>query len=217
MVFEKKYKGVLFDFDGVVIDSMHQHYDAWSKAFAEKNITFTKESFFQLEGQGLSTIARMLGEPYGLKEKELLDIIEAKARHYYSFEKIQFYDSFFELIDFLKNKHIPMAVVTGGNRDRVSNVIENYFKDYFSAIVTIDDVKNGKPYPEPFTKGAEKLLLNPADCIVIENAPLGIKAGKAAGCFVMAVKTTLTEKYLNQANLILENFQDVKIQLQKLI
>lgn len=214
---EKKYKGVLFDFDGVVIDSMHQHYDAWSKAFAEKGITFSKESFFQLEGQGLPTIARMLGKPYGLQEKELLDIIEAKARHYYSFEKIKFYDSFFEVIDFLQSRNIPMAVVTGGNRDRVSVVIENYLKDYFSAIVTIDDVKNGKPDPEPFTKGAEMLFLNPAECIVIENAPLGIKAAKAAGCKVIAVKTTLTEEYLNQADLILNNFKAVKEQLLKLI
>ncbi len=55
-----EYKGILFDFDGVVINSMHQHYDAWSKAFAEQNISFAKKDFFLLEGQGAGTIAGIL-------------------------------------------------------------------------------------------------------------------------------------------------------------
>ena len=211
------YKGILFDFDGVVIDSMHQHYDAWSKAFAERNISFTKEAFLQLEGQGLPTIAHMLGEPYGLQEKELLDIIEAKARYYYSFEKIKFYDHFLNLLKILQKKKIPMAVVTGGNKDRVEQVINKHLDGFFKAIVTIDDVTNGKPHPEPFLKGAEKLGLKPQECIVVENAPLGIKAAKAAGCKVIAIKTTLSEKFLSQADIIVEDFVDLEGQLKLLL
>ena len=211
------YKGILFDFDGVVIDSMHQHYDAWSQAFAERNISFTKETFLQLEGQGLPTIARMLGEPYGLQEKELLDIIEAKARYYYSFEKIKFYDHFLDILKILQKKKIPMAVVTGGNKDRVEQVINKHLDGFFKAIVTIDDVTNGKPHPEPFLKGAEKLGLKPQECIVVENAPLGIKAAKAAGCKVIAIKTTLSEKFLSQADIIVEDFVDLEGQLKLLL
>jgi beta-phosphoglucomutase len=215
--FSMAYKGILFDFDGVAVDSMHQHYDAWSKAFAEKNVVFEKEDFFQLEGQGLPKIARMLGEQHGLAEREILDIVVNKVRYYYSLHKTQFYDYFLTMIQNLKNKKIPMAVVTGGQRERVFAILEEYFSGVFKNAVTIDDVKNGKPHPEPFLKGAEMLDLDPKECIVIENAPLGITSAKKAGCLVLAVKTTLTEKYLGEADFIYNTFQEVEEKLFSLL
>lgn len=209
--------GILFDFDGVVVDSMHQHYDAWSNAFKEKDITFNKEEFFQLEGQGLNKIVKMLGEPHGLVKQDMLDIVEAKARYYYKSVQIRFYDYFMDMLNKLKNRSVPMGVVTGGNRTRVENTIESYLKGYFDALVTIDDVSNGKPHPEPFIRGAEKLQLNPEECIVIENAPLGIKSAKAAGTTVIAVKTTLTDKYLSEADYILDDFKMVEKKLNELL
>jgi len=206
------YKGILFDFDGVVVDSMHQHYDAWSKAFAEKNIFFEKEDFFQLEGQGLPTISKMLGEPHGLAEEDILDIIK-KVRYYYMFDQIKFYDYFLTMISNLKNNNIPMAVVTGGQKERVAVILEEYFSGVFKNVVTIDDVKNGKPHPEPFVKGAEMLGLGPKECIVVENAPLGIASAKNAGCKVLAIKTTLPDMYLRKADFILNTFQEVEEKL----
>jgi len=211
------YKGVLLDFDGVVVDSMHQHYDAWSKAFAEKSIFFEKEEFFQLEGQGLPKIAKMLAEPHGLAEKDILDIIVEKVRYYYSSHKIQFYDYFLTMIQNLTSKNIPMVVVTGGQKERVFNVLDEYFNGFFENVITIDDVENGKPHPEPFIRGAEMLDLAPEECIVIENAPLGITSAKRAGCLVLAVKTTLSDKYLSEADYVLNTFQDVEKRLLSLL
>jgi beta-phosphoglucomutase len=196
---------------------MHQHYDAWSKAFEEKGIRFGKEDFFQLEGQGLNRIAQMLGEPHGLVEQDMLDVVEAKARFYYKAIQIKFYDYFLQMLNNLKEKNIPMAVVTGGNRKRVESTIEKHLSGYFDALVTIDDVSNGKPHPEPFLKGAEKLGLKAEECIVVENAPLGIKAAKAAGTTVIAVKTTLTDKYLSEADYILDDFQSVEKTINALL
>jgi beta-phosphoglucomutase len=102
-----------------------------------------------------------------------------------------------------------MAVVTGGMRDRVNEIINNHFRDYFSATVTSDDVKDTKPFPEPYLKGASSLGLAPKDCIVVENAPMGIKAGKQAGMFVIAITTTLKKEYLEEADLIVESFDEV--------
>jgi beta-phosphoglucomutase len=210
-------KGILFDFDGVVVDSMHQHYDAWSNAFKEKGVSFTKEEFFQLEGQGLNRIAQMIGEKHDLVEQDLLDVVEAKARFYYKSIKVRFYTYFMQMLNNLKAKDVPMAVVTGGNKKRVEATIEEHLNGYFNALVTIDDVSHGKPHPEPFLKGAEKLNLQPEECIVVENAPLGIKAAKAAGTTVIAVKTTLTDKYLSQADYILDDFQAVERTINKLM
>jgi len=210
-------KGILFDFDGVVVDSMHQHYDAWSNAFKEKGVSFTKEEFFQLEGQGLNRIAHMIGEEHDLVEQDLLDVVEAKARFYYKSIKVQFYDYFLQMLNNLKAKDVPMAVVTGGNRKRVEDTIDKHLNGYFNALVTIDDVSHGKPHPEPFLKGAGKLNLLPEECIVVENAPLGIKAAKAAGTTVIAVKTTLTDKYLSQADYILDDFPAVEKTINQLM
>jgi len=210
-------KGILFDFDGVAVDSMHQHYDAWSNAFKEKGISFGKEEFFQLEGQGLNKIARMIGEQHGLVEQDLLDVVEAKVRYYYKSIEIRFYDYFMEMLNHFREREIPMAVVTGGNKTRVQATVEEYFKDFFKALVTIDDVSNGKPHPEPFLKGAEKLALKPGECIVVENAPLGIKAAKAAATTVIAVKTTLTEKYLAEADYIADDFHQVEKTINQLL
>ena len=110
-----------------------------------------------------------------------------------------------------------MAVVTGGNRKRVENAIEEHLDGYFDALVTIDDVSNGKPHPEPFLKGAEKLNLKAEECIVVENAPLGIKAAKAAGTTVIAVKTTLSDKFLAQADYILNDFPAVEKKINQLL
>jgi len=210
-------KGILFDFDGVVIDSMTQHYDAWIKAFSEKNISFSKEYFFQLEGQGVGTIARMIGEDNGLSEQDTLEVISAKVRHYYKSVQIRFYDYFLEMLGRLNEKNIPMAVVTGGNKERVSRVIAEYLPGYFKDYITIDDVSNGKPHPEPFIKGAEKLALKPGQCIVVENAPLGIQAGIKAGCTVIAVKTTLSDKYLNKAHYVVDDFRMLEKKIEQLM
>ncbi len=211
------YKGILFDFDGVAVDSMHQHYDAWSKAFAEKNISFKKEDFFQLEGQGLPKIARMLGEQHGLAEQDILDIVVKKVRYYYSLHKTLFYNHFITMIQNLKSKNIPMAVVTGGQRERVFTILQEYFNGVFKNAVTIDDVENGKPHPEPFLKGAEMLGLDPKECIVVENAPLGIASAKSAGCCVLAIMTTLPEKYLSEADFVFGTFQEIEEKANSLL
>jgi HAD superfamily hydrolase (TIGR01509 family) len=211
------YKGILFDFDGVVINSMHQHFSAWEKAFAEQGITIFKEDFFLLEGQGVGTIAQILGEQNSLTEQQILDVVSNKVRHYYKSVKIEFYDNFLEMISTFKKKNIPMAVVTGGNRERVEIIIREYLEDIFLAVVTIDDVQKGKPHPEPFLKGAGMLNLRPQECIVVENAPLGIKAAKAAGCSVIAIKTTLDEKHLADADFICADFTCVINQIDILL
>ena len=155
----------------------------------------------------------MLGESRGLTEEEIIELIVKKVRYYYSLHETKFYDYFLTMIRNLNNKNIPMAVVTGGQRERVFTILDEYFKDIFKNAVTIDDVQLGKPHPVPFIKGAEMLDLNPKDCIVVENAPLGIRSAKDAGCMVIAIKTTLSEQFLSEADFIFNTFQGVEEKL----
>jgi len=210
-------KGILFDFDGVVVKSMEQHFDAWQKAFAEKDVHISADEFFIMEGQGIDTISQKIGADHGLSVEDVLLVKERKINHYNQFMTLEYYDYFLTMLNNLINLEVPMGIVTGGTRERVGNIIEKHFKDTFACVVTEHDVLCGKPFPDPFLKGAEKLNLDPAECVVIENAPLGIKGAKAAGMTVIGVTTTLAEHYLNQADYIFGDFVAVEKQLVHLL
>lgn len=211
------YKGILFDFDGVVVKSMEQHFDAWQKAFAEKGVHITADAFFIMEGQGIDTISRKIGAAHGLSAEEVAEVKKRKVGHYNQYMTIEFYDNFLPMLKALHQKKIPKGIVTGGTRERVLKIVDKYFDDEFSCIVTCDDTPRGKPYPDPFLKGAEWLRIKPQDCIVIENAPLGIQAAKEAGMTVIAITTTLPAKFLEQADYIFNNFREVGIRLTRLL
>ncbi|RLD13401.1 HAD family phosphatase [candidate division KSB1 bacterium] len=210
-------KAVLFDFDGVTVKSMEQHFDAWRNAFAEWGVHITPDEFFLLEGQGIDTIAHYLGKKHGLSEEQVNAVIKRKKNYYNQFMRLEFYEHFHEMIHGLYEKKIPMAVVTGGDRDRVQKVVETHFDHYFSAVVTIDDVERGKPHPDPFLKAAQLLNVEPESCIVVENAPMGIQGAKAANMTVIAVTTTLPPKHLKQADYIAKDFYEVEKYLHRLL
>ncbi len=212
-----KYKGVLLDFDGVVLKSMEQHYDAWSRVFAEKGTRIERKVFYRMEGQGINTIARQLAEHYNLNPDETEEWVTAKVRYYYQQEKAEFYPYFREMLKNLNDRSVPLAVVTGGNKQRVKSTIDKHLDGRFDALVSFDDVENGKPHPEPFLRGAEKLGLPASECIVIENAPLGIRSARDAGCHVIAITTTLPAEELDGAHTIVNDFRQAEEILQKLL
>ncbi len=202
-------RGVLFDFDGVTVDSMQLHFQGWKAVLSEYGHELKAEDFFIYEGSGVPQIARYLNEKFHLGDESVLKDIALKVRAHYKGHPIIFFDGFRRVIDLLKQQQIPIAVVTGGTRERVQRTVDQHLKNVFDAIVTLDDVRYSKPHPEPFIKGAEKLALPPEDCWVIENAPLGIRAARDAGCTVLAVETTLPAKHLAAADFIAHDFHDV--------
>jgi beta-phosphoglucomutase len=204
------FKGVLFDMDGVLIKSMEQHLEAWQHAFRRFKATVKKEDFYQLEGRGVKSVVETLVDKYQIDEKYKQTIMAEKIAYYNHIFAPVFYDGLFDLLTRLKESGKRMAVVTGGQRERVSEIVKTYFNGYFSAMITSDDVQFTKPYPEPYLKGAAALGLSPQACVVIENAPMGIKSGKEAGIRVIAITTTLDKKHLQEADWIVNNFNQVE-------
>ncbi len=209
-------KGILFDFDGVTVKSMEQHYEGWRRAFAERGIVLKKEDFFPLEGQGIEEISKAIGRKYGLGDDVVAAVVKRKVYYYNQLMTIEFYDHYLDMLNNLKSKNIKMGVVTGGSRERVIPIIDEYLSDYFSAVVTVDDVERGKPYPDPYLRGAELLQLNPADCIAVENAPLGIKSAVGAAMTVVAVTTTVSAEILKEAHYVVNDFYEVEKTILKL-
>jgi beta-phosphoglucomutase len=110
---------------------------------------------------------------------------------------------------FLKQKGISTAIVTGASRARITEHLDAGIASQVTALVTADDVTHTKPHPEPYLKAVTKLNLSPKNCIVVENAILGIESAKAANCKCFALETTLTKTDLRQADEVFSTHKDL--------
>ncbi|MEJ2634445.1 MAG: HAD family phosphatase [Calditrichia bacterium] len=210
-------KALLFDFDGVLVKSMEDHFEGWRRTFLEYGIEMLPEELYMMEGQGIRVVASQLRRKYNIPPEEESVIIRKKQEYYDQIKKIKFYPNLLDVLNWAKEKELKMAVVTGGNRDRVVSTLEGYgLLNYFSSIITSDDVEETKPSPQPYLAAANQLNYLPGDCIVLENAPLGIRSGRAAGMKVVAIATTLNPYHLKEADVVVNDFKELLVVLKKL-
>lgn len=202
---------VLFDFDGVLMQSIEDHHRSWNEVFRAYDREIGWEEFSVLEGQSLFAIAEQLCRHHGIAESESEKIGRAKNEIYLQQAKFKLYDGAMPLLDFMKKKNVRQGLVTGAHRDRLEKSVDNHFLSYFNAIVTADDVAHTKPHPEPFLKAASFMSAEIDECIVVENAPLGITAAKRAGMLCIAITSTLPEQFLTEADLIINNLKELSM------
>ncbi|MCC6182565.1 MAG: HAD family phosphatase [Bacteroidia bacterium] len=198
-------KAVIFDFDGVIGDTMQDNYKAWQIAFNAYQFNLDASEYFQLEGMGRFQIAQYFIEKYALNPNIKNEVVEAKEEIYKKINDFKIYNYVDEIFELLTNQHIKTAIVTGASKDRIQKYLSPKIAEQLTAIVTADDVKNTKPHPEPYLKAIEKLGVSATNCIVIENAILGIQSAKQAGCTCFALETTLSKEHLNEADLVFNN------------
>lgn len=197
-------KAFFFDMDGVLLDSLPNHVKAWAETFAHYGIHFTPSDCYINEGRTSRDTIRILADRQGvvIPDDKLEDIYHEKTASYRRFgggapmrgvADVLTYISSYELPD---GTHPQIWVVTGGAQPDLYEQLEGFFPGIFrrNQIITGHDVKHGKPSPEPYLKAFEKAqkidgMLTKDDCVVIENAPLGTRAGRAAGLEVYAVNT----------------------------
>jgi beta-phosphoglucomutase len=206
----KNIHAILFDFDGVLMQSIEDHHRSWNEVFRSYDTEIGWEEFSVLEGQSLYTIARQLCQRHGIDESESEKIGRTKNEIYLRSAKLKLYDGVFPLLDTVKEKKLKMALVTGAHRDRFERSVNERFLSYFDAVVTADDVTHTKPDPEPFRMASSKLGMKNHECIVVENAPLGITSAKQAGMYCVALTTTLSDRWLKDADLIINNLDDLR-------
>jgi len=193
---------------------MQQHLTAWQYAFRKEGVHLDDIEFYLLEGRGVKALIEDLCVKYDLPTELVPKLFKTKIEYYDKHLKVEFYEGLFDLLNYLKSKPVKLALVTGGHGERVYPFIDKYLNDYFSAIVTSDDVEHTKPFPEPYLKGMSLLGLEKEECLVIENAPLGIKSAKSAGLEVIAIETTLGKEYLTEADQIVQSFSEIKSIIQ---
>ena len=187
-------KAVLFDMDGVLYDSMPNHASSWAKVCSEFGLHMTPTEAYMHEGRtAASTINLLSNRTWGRNatEAEIEKIYAEKCRLFNSLPEAEKMPGAAQVLEQVKQAGLQIMVVTGSGQASLLSRLETNYPGYFAPerIVSSKDVRHGKPDPEPYLMGLKKLGLQPWEAIVVENAPLGVRAAVAAQIFTIAVNT----------------------------
>ena len=209
-------KAVLFDMDGVLFNSMPNHAEAWHKTMAKFGFTLSREEAYMHEGRtgaGTINIVSLRERGHEATEEEIKQIYQAKSELFNQYPLAERMPGALEVLTKIKEAGLTPMVVTGSGQTSLLDRLNKNFPNIFQRelMVTAFDVKYGKPNPEPYLMALKKGGLQPNEAIVVENAPLGVQAGVAAGIFTIAVNTgpLPDEALLGQgANLLFHSMPD---------
>jgi len=205
-------RGVIFDLDGVLVDTGWAHKQSWFDLAEKEGFSMTDEFFYSTFGmQNYMIIPMLLGRDALSNEFDRLSDWKEQRYREIIVEKLAPSDGAKSLLIDLKSEGFLLAVGSSAPRANLELVLERTdMRDYFDAYVTGQDVTNGKPAPDTFLKAAEKLSLGAASCVVVEDAVQGIEAGKAAGMPVVAVTTTRKRADLHRADIIVDSLTQLQ-------
>jgi beta-phosphoglucomutase len=205
-------KGVLFDMDGVLVDSEPYICKAAIMMFEELGIKASPEDFHPFVGMGENRYLGGVAENHGVK----VDIDKIKARTYEIYAEIvrgqlSALPGSHNFIAQCRHRGFRLALATSADTVKMQvNLREiGLSPETFDSIVTGLDVVNKKPFPDIYIKAAEMIGLKPQDCLVVEDAASGIKAGKAAGCKCLGVTSSFDARVLAGADWICSSLDDV--------
>jgi len=205
-----RFKGAIFDLDGVIVDTIPLHFEAWKKAFAEfgKSLTFEE---YKARVDGIPTKSGARAVLPDISAEDLTRISSTKQRYYLELleqKGVLAYQSTIDLIDELKAKGILVAVISS-SRSCTVILEKSGLTDKFEAIIGGNDITAGKPDPQIFLMAVQKLGLNPSECVVIEDAALGVKAAKAGKFITIGIDHYKKPDRLNQADLVVEDLKEI--------
>jgi len=180
-------KGLIFDLDGTVANTMQNHFLAWRAAVSPFQIDFTAELFKSLTGMPRKATILKLNEMYNTNMKPE-EVGKAKAVYY---KKAAHLTKEIKIVaDVVRKFHnvLPMSIGTGSTREGAKKTLEfTKMSSYFDIVITANDIQQPKPNPETFLKCAELMNVEPEKCLVFEDGILGIQAAKTAGMMVIDV------------------------------
>lgn len=204
-------RAVIFDMDGVIVDSMPYHFIAWYEALHPYGVRVSCFDVFSKEGERWENSLKDFLNKAGISPnpKILKEIFLKRQRIFRKYFKRFIFKGAPEFLKCLKKKGYSLGLVTGTPMRELSSIMPSGIRGLFDAIVSGDSVKKGKPHPEPYLEASRILGLRPEDCLVVENAPFGIESAKKAGMFCVAITTGLPGEYLRQADITVERLEDI--------
>lgn len=203
-------QAVIFDLDGTLLDNNPYHLQSWKKYLKNIGRSMTEEEYnANINGR---TNRDVIDYIHGgnMTDEESLHYSLAKEALYREIYKpfIKPVKGLLTFLQILQDKNMPMAIATSGIQPNIDFMFDNVpIRQYFKVIVNSSHIKKGKPDPEIYIKTASLLNVSPKNCLVFEDAIVGINSAKAAGMKVIAVSTTHPKEELNGADMIIDDYE----------
>lgn len=200
-------KTIIFDMDGVLVDSLKYHWIAWEKTVEALGATYPKELDSQINGMSMKNSIELINKHSGqtLSYEEADRLKRDNVREFY-FSKVEMFPGAYILLEELRKKGYNIAIASSSQREFIELVLDKFrIRQCFGFSISGDEVENSKPNPEIFLKCAEHFGSLPEECVVIEDAISGVEAAKNAGMKAIAVTTSHSREELSKADVIVEN------------
>jgi len=214
--YKYKVRSVIFDMDGVITNTMPDHYKAWKKIMSVEGVQVSHYDIYSREGQrGLTSVKELFikyDKPFS--KKKALEILDKKEQYFKKIVKVRFIIGARKFIRNLNRNKMMLALVTGTSRHELMKILPENIRSMFSVIITGCEVKNGKPHPEPFLSALKKMNIMANEAVVIENAPFGIESAKSAGLKCLALETSLSRNYLKQADAVFSSIKEMEMRVE---
>jgi len=207
-----KVNSVIFDMDGVITNTMPDHFRSWKEVLNAEGIPVTHEDIYKREGQTGITSLREIFRDYKVSwnDNKAAGILRRKEHLFKKIVRRRFINGARTFIRQLRRDHFRLGLVTGTSRHELQMILPQPLARLFSVIVTGNDVKHGKPHPEPYLRSLNQLRIKPEEALVIENAPFGIQSAKEAGMVCLALETSLPRSYLYRADAVFDSIKDLR-------
>ncbi len=179
---DRRFGGYIFDCDGTLADTMPLHYRAWQRIIGEYGGVFTEQAFYALGGKPTGLIFAQLRDEQGLHIPDVDAAAQCKERYFFEF--LHEVAPIEPVLDIARRMYTraPLAVASGGVRESVELILNTLgIRHLFDAVVCLEDYARPKPHPDPFLEAARRINVPPGDCVVFEDAELGVQAAAAAG------------------------------------
>lgn len=207
-----KTKAIIFDMDGVITNTMPDHFRAWKMIFKQAGIDVSPLDIYKREGQrGINSVVDIFRENnLSLDKTAAQKILKRKERLFKKIVKTRFIPGARRFLQLLHKNRFKLALVTGTSRHELHRILPKRLYKLFDVVVSGSDVRLGKPHPEPFLKAIQKLNIGKNDAVAIENAPFGILSAKGAGLKCLAIETSLPRTHLKNADFIFSSIRHLQ-------
>ena len=207
-------KAVIFDMDGVIINSEPLHHAAYHKMFSDVGAQVSSALYESFTGQSTLNVCKQVKDHFNLDETPET-LVAIKRKHYeYIFENDKDFDLIEGVLDLIKNYHangLTLVLASSASMPSIERIFKRFdLNKYFKAKLSGADLRASKPHPEIFIKAAEASGFNPSECMVIEDSTNGISAANGANVFCVGYDSehSKNQDYSN-ANLKIEDFRAI--------
>lgn len=211
---------VIFDMDGVIVDTEPLHHHAYHQHFEQLNISIPKDVYATYTGLSTKNTYQRIKEAFGL-DHEVNDLIQSKRNFFNNLfdtkEDLEMLPGVFNLIKNLHANGLQLVLASSASKETIKRVFDRFgLHKYFTHTVSGEDFPQSKPHPAIFLRAAELAGTSVTECIVIEDSTNGIKAANAAGIFCIGYRSANTAPQdLGEAGLVINNFDELNAERVK--